>query len=86
MPSSTPYFSMAARVSPPPASEKALLLAMALVGVGFNVKMAAALVLAPTLGLVYLTEALAAQLAETVLAPAGATPLLADLFCWRFAD
>ena len=29
MPSSTPYFSMAASVSPPPASEKALLRAMA---------------------------------------------------------
>ena len=53
-----------------------LVLAFALVGVGFNVKMAAALVLAPTLGLVYLCSAPGLSLRRRLLHLAAASAVL----------
>lgn len=68
------------------ASWRALLLAMALVGVGFNVKMAAALVLAPTLGLVYFMGAGGLSVRQRLIHLAGgAAVLVAVALSWTVA-
>ncbi len=68
------------------ASWRALLLAMALVGVGFNVKMAAALILAPTLGLVYFLGAGGLSVRQRLVHLAGGgVVLVAVALSWTVA-